>query len=77
MKKGNLIIVLKVCTDSQNGELANSIISGWKISEKRLANYVRNKRILYRKDSKKSINQIKELIDKDAIATKDLEHGAC
>lgn len=47
----NLIIVLKVCTDSQNGELANSIISGWKISEKRLANYLRNKRILYRKEN--------------------------
>lgn len=47
----NLIIVLKICTNTNNGMLANSIISGWKISEKRLANYLRNKTILYRKDS--------------------------
>jgi hypothetical protein len=25
-------IVLRICTDSQNGQLANSIISGWKTS---------------------------------------------
>ena len=44
-------IVLKVCTDSQNGQLANSIISGWKISDKRLRSYLRNKQILYRKEN--------------------------
>lgn len=43
-------IVLKVCTDSQNGQLANSIISGWKISDKRLNSYLRNKQVLYKKE---------------------------
>lgn len=43
-------IVLKLCTDSQGGRLANSIISGWKISNKRLLSYLRNKRILYKKE---------------------------
>lgn len=42
-------IVLKVCTDSKNGTLANSIISGWKISDKRLKSYLRNKEILYKR----------------------------
>lgn len=44
-----LYIVLKVCTDSKGGTLANSVISGWKISESRLNNYLRNKTILYKK----------------------------
>lgn len=34
----SLYIVLRVCTDSQGGSLANSVISGWKICEKRLEN---------------------------------------
>ncbi|MDO4188458.1 MAG: PBECR2 nuclease fold domain-containing protein [Lachnospiraceae bacterium] len=42
-------IVLKICTDSKNGILANSIISGWKISDKRLKSYLRNKEILYKR----------------------------
>ena len=42
-------IVLKVCTDSKDGTLANSIISGWKISDKRLKSYLRNKEILYKR----------------------------
>ena len=46
----HLHIVLKICTDSQNGKLANSIISGWKISEARLRNYLRNKTVLYKKE---------------------------
>jgi hypothetical protein len=44
-----LYVVLKVCTDSQGGKLANSVISGWKISESRLQNYLRNKTLLYKK----------------------------
>lgn len=44
-----LYIVLKVCTDSKGGKFANSVISGWKISESRLNNYLRNKTILYKK----------------------------
>ena len=43
----SLHIVLRICTDSQGGEFANSVISGWKISDKRLENYIRNKTILY------------------------------
>lgn len=45
----NLFIVLRICTDSQGGTLANSVISGWKISAKRLQNYVRNKTLLYKR----------------------------
>ncbi len=48
--KRHSFIVLKVCTNTKNGELANSIISGWKISEKRLHSYLRNKHILYKND---------------------------
>jgi hypothetical protein len=44
-----LYIVLKVCTNSAGGKLANSVISGWKISENRLNNYLRNKMLLYKK----------------------------
>jgi MinD-like ATPase involved in chromosome partitioning or flagellar assembly len=44
-----LYIVLKVCTNSNGGKLANSVISGWKISESRLNNYLRNKKLLYKK----------------------------
>jgi hypothetical protein len=44
-----LYIVLKVCTNSNGGKLANSVISGWKISERRLHNYLRNKTLLYKK----------------------------
>lgn len=45
----SLYIVLRICTDSEGGTLANSVISGWKISAKRLENYVRNKTVLYKK----------------------------
>jgi hypothetical protein len=44
-----LYIVLKVCTNSDGGKLANSVISGWKISESRLNNYLRHKILLYKK----------------------------
>lgn len=45
----HLFIVLRVCTNSDHGRLSNSVISGWKISRKRLENYLRNKQILYRR----------------------------
>jgi hypothetical protein len=48
MGNSYLYIVLKVCTDSNGGKLANSVISGWKISESRLNNYLRNKTLLYK-----------------------------
>ncbi|MCR4566948.1 MAG: hypothetical protein K5769_02785 [Pseudobutyrivibrio sp.] len=44
-------IVLKICTDSKNGVFANSVISGWKISDKRLQSYLRNKGVLYKKEN--------------------------
>jgi len=47
-EKGYVYLVLKICTDSKGGKLANSIISGWHISEKRLQNYLRNCTILYK-----------------------------
>ena len=43
-----LYLVLKICTDSQDGKWANSIISGWHISEKRLQNYLRKCTVLYK-----------------------------
>lgn len=42
-------IVLKICTNTENGKYCNSVISGWKISDKRLQSYLRNKEILYNK----------------------------
>ncbi len=45
--KEHIFIVLRICTDNKEGELANSVISGWKISEKRLQSYLRNKEVLY------------------------------
>ncbi len=43
-------VVLKVCVDSHRGQLANSVISGWIISGKRLDSYLRNSQILYKKE---------------------------
>lgn len=43
-----LFVVVKICTDSKNTVLANSVISGWTISEKRFQNYLKNKEILYK-----------------------------
>lgn len=47
VSKDNLYIVLRICTDSENSTLASSVISGWKISDNRLQNYIRHKQILY------------------------------
>lgn len=46
--KEHSFIVLRICTDFNHPFFANSIISGWKISDKRLQNYLRNKPILYK-----------------------------
>lgn len=48
--KEHTFIVLRICTDSNNGKFSNSVISGWKISEKRLQSYLRNKPVLYKKE---------------------------
>ena len=49
-KTEHIQIVLKLCTSSDNADYKNSIISYWKISDKRLNNYLRNKTILYKKE---------------------------
>lgn len=43
-------MVLRVCTSGDPKGYKNSIISCWSISDKRLQNYLRNKKILYRKE---------------------------
>lgn len=43
-------IVLRICTSADESGYKNSVISSWEISEKRLQNYLKNKRILYRKE---------------------------
>ncbi len=49
-EKGNLQLVLRICTSEDDPGYKNSIISCWEISDKRLENYLRNKRILYKKE---------------------------
>lgn len=44
-----LQLVLRICASSDENTYKNSIISCWIISEKRLQNYLRNKKILYRR----------------------------
>ena len=41
-------IVLRICTSNDEAGYKNSIISSWEISEKRLQNYLRNKKVLYK-----------------------------
>lgn len=48
--KSNLQLVLRVCTSEDETEYMNSIISCWEISERRLRNYLRNKRVLYKNE---------------------------
>lgn len=47
--KANSLLVLKICTADEKKGYKNSVITSWKISEKRLNNYLRNKYILYKK----------------------------
>lgn len=49
-QQNHTFIVLRICSDTKNGILSNSIISGWKISDKRLQSYLRNKTILYKNE---------------------------
>jgi len=51
VRKEHIFIVLRINTDTNNYDYANSVISGWKISEKRLQSYLRNKTVLYMKCS--------------------------
>ena len=44
------LLVLKIATSSDKNGYKNSVISGWKITEKRLKNYLRNKKLIYKKE---------------------------
>ncbi|MBU5477649.1 hypothetical protein KQI69_00345 [Eubacterium sp. MSJ-13] len=46
----NILLVLKICTCNDREGYKNSIITSWKITEKRLSNYLRNKEIIYKKE---------------------------
>lgn len=48
--KGHTQIVFRICTSEDEPGYKNSVISSWEISDKRLQNYLRNKRILYKKE---------------------------
>ena len=50
MKGDNLQLVLRICTHKDEPGYKNSVISCWEISEKRLENYLKNKRVLYKKE---------------------------
>ncbi len=50
MQQDNIQVVLRIHTSKDEAGYKNSIISCWKISERRLQNYLRNKEILYRKE---------------------------
>lgn len=43
------LLVLKIITSDDNKDYKKSIITSWKITEKRLNNYLRNKDIIYKK----------------------------
>lgn len=47
---GNIQTVLRIHTSEDEKGYKNSVISCWKISNKRLQNYLRNKQILYKKE---------------------------
>ena len=44
------LLVIKIITSKDNKDYKNSVITGWKITEKRLNNYIRNKNIIYKKE---------------------------
>ena len=46
----NTLLVLKIITVDDNKDYKNSVITSWKITEKRLNNYLRNKDIIYKKE---------------------------
>lgn len=48
--KENSLLVLKIITSDDNKNYKNSVITSWKITEKRLNNYLRNKDVIYKKE---------------------------
>ena len=45
----SLQVVLRICTSEDQPGYKNSVTSCWEISEHRLQNYLRNKKILYKR----------------------------
>ena len=43
------LLALKIITSDDNKDYKNSVITSWKITEKRLNNYLRNKDVIYKK----------------------------
>ena len=43
-------VVLRLCTSTDEPSYKNSVISYWEISDKRLQSYLRNKKVLYKKE---------------------------
>lgn len=48
--KESSLLVLKIITSDNKKDYKNSVITSWKITEKRLNNYLRNKDIIYKKE---------------------------
>lgn len=46
----NSLLVLKISAAGEQSRYKNSIITGWKITKKRLGNYLKNKEIIYIKE---------------------------
>ncbi len=46
----NMLLVLRISTSEDKEGYKNSLITSWKITEKRLNNYLRNKEVIYKKE---------------------------
>lgn len=46
----NMLLVLRISTAEDKEGYKNSLITSWKITEKRLDNYLRNKEVIYKKE---------------------------
>lgn len=44
------LLVLRISTPDDKDGYKNSVLTGWKITEKRLNNYLRNKEIIYKRE---------------------------
>ena len=49
-EKESSLLVLKIITSDDREGYKNSVITSWKITEKRLNNYLRNKDVIYKKE---------------------------
>ena len=46
----NMLLVLRISTAADKEGYKNSVITSWKITEKRLNNYLRNKEVIYKRE---------------------------